>query len=139
MTKKYEQYISLVKDPDFSEWWYESTSKVLSDYTFDFTEEDWHCLSREIHNLSYEAQEKCLYTIDEANPQCAFKIAIKLLDSDNGSVADQALSTINEAFSHIKSDVSHVHFFKDLENKIPDRPIAKKIYQSLKEKIEELR
>ena len=104
MTESYEQYIALVQDSDFSECWYAHTSNILSDYTFDFAEEDWLSLAKQVHMFSNVSQEKCLYTIDEAAPQHAFKIAMSLLDSDNNCVADQALSTINECFDHIKVD-----------------------------------
>lgn len=66
--------------------WYDHTSGVLSKLCFQFTIDEWEALAQEIHQLPPQAQEKCLYTIDEANPIYAFKIALILLGSEKNNI-----------------------------------------------------
>ncbi|WP_417701317.1 hypothetical protein [Pseudophaeobacter sp.] len=135
-TGNYDKYVELLNQSTFNEWWYEETSITLTNLSLKFEREEWDLLLKEILDFPHEKQEMCLYTVDEASPVYAIKLAALMIRSHSQDVVTQALSTINECLDHAVMQEDDIDFLRRMEKNLPNTIIANAIYSKVREKID---
>lgn len=136
--KRLSAYLDLVDKDIHVDAWYDFFCLEAIDLASQFDRDEWQALTNRVVSLSPVSQEKCLYTIGDTHPICAFRICLLLLRMDDKDVFYRALETMAYCIENMKVTKNDLAILKEFEMKILETPAAERFYEAITEKIEAL-